>query len=329
MARRRTAYPQIRRRLLGPHIVKIFRDQADRYGSRLAVEKRSLGIWKGWSWQEYYETARRIGLGLYHLGIRSKDRVALCSENRLEWIAADMGIMGIGACTVPIYPSITAEEMIFITGQSESKILILENQIALDRIFKNRSRCPHLEKIILIESSEEISNPDVILSFEDLKRLGGRYADTGLFETSGDQINSEDIATLVYTSGTTGPPKGVMITHNNILSVFEALDAVVPAYETDVTVPFLPLSHVFERIAGHLYGLKVGITAHYTENFNTLMEDIQTKKPTVILSVPRFLEKVYARMLTKIHEQPSWKREVFNWAWNMEKDADVLKNQKK
>ncbi|OGP56965.1 MAG: hypothetical protein A2V65_08935 [Deltaproteobacteria bacterium RBG_13_49_15] len=119
-----------------------------------------------------------------------------------------------------------------------------------------------------------------------------------------------------------------MISHTNTLAIFDALDAVVPAYETDVAVLFLPLSHVFERVAGHLYGLKVGITAHYTESQDTLMEDIQTKRPTIILAVPRFLEKVYARIIARIKAQPSWRRRIFSWAQDVGGKVNLIKERK-
>ena len=313
------------------NLSQIFRNQAGKYNNRLAVEKRQQDVWRGWSWTEYYNTAKAVGLGLHSLGIRKGDMVALLSENRLEWLAADMGIIGIGACSVPIYVTLLAPEVAYIISNSGSKIFIAENQAAVQKALDEIDKCPTLEKIVVIETEGcDLSHP-LLLSFEELLRLG-RVQDAkepGLFETLTDAIDTDGLATLVYTSGTTGPPKGAMISHGNILAVFAGLDAVVPAYETDVTVPFLPLCHVFERIAGHFYGMKVGVTAHYAQSLETIVEDIKTKKPTIILAVPRVCEKIYARIVSQVKQQPAWKQRVFAWAGHIGARVGVLRERKK
>lgn len=313
------------------NLSRIFRNQAGKYNDRLAVEKRQEGVWRGWSWREYYNTAKAVGLGLYRLGIRKGDRVALLSENRLEWLAADMGIIGIGACTVPIYVTLLAPEVAYIIGNSGSKIFIAENQTAVRKVLDEIDKCPTLEKIIVMETEGcDLSHP-LLLSFEELILFGRTQEaeESGLFEKLSDAIDSSDLATIVYTSGTTGPPKGAMISHGNILAVFDGLDAVVPAYETDVTTPFLPLCHVFERIAGHFYGMKVGVTAHYAQSLETIVEDIKTKRPTIILAVPRVCEKIYARIVSQVKQQPAWKQRVFVWAGDVGARVGVLRERKK
>ena len=314
-----------------PNLSQIFRNQAGKYKDRLAVEKRQQGGWQGWSWTEYYETAKAVGLGLYSLGIRKGDMVALLSENRLEWLAADMGIIGIGACTVPIYVTLLAPEVAYIISNSGSKVFIAENQAAVRKALDEINKCPTLGKIVVIETEGcDLSHP-LLLSFAELLRLGRVRAaeEPGLFEKLTDAVGPDDLVTLVYTSGTTGPPKGAMISHGNILAVFAGLDAVVPAFETDVTVPFLPLCHVFERIAGHFYGMKVGVTAHYAQNLETIVEDIKTKKPTIILAVPRVCEKIYARIVSQVKQQPAWKQRVFAWAGDVGARVGALRERKK
>ncbi len=291
------------------NLSQIFRERAGKYNNRIAVEKRQQGVWRGWRWTEYYDTAKAVGLGLYSLGIRKGEMVALLSENRLEWLAADMGII----------------------SNSGSKIFIAENQAAVRKAMDEINKCPTLERIVVIETEGcDLSNP-LLMSFEELIRLGRTKGaeEPGLFDKLTDAIDTDDLATLVYTSGTTGPPKGAMISHGNILAVFAGLDAVVPAYETDVTVPFLPLCHVFERIAGHFYGMKVGITAHYAQSFETIVEDIKTKRPTIILAVPRVCEKIYARIVSQVKQQPAWKQRVFSWAGHIGARVGALREQKK
>jgi long-chain acyl-CoA synthetase len=313
------------------NLSRIFRHQAGKYGNRLAVEKRLQGVWRGWSWKEYYDTAKVVGLGLHRLGIRRGDRVSILSENRLEWIAADMGIIGIGACSVPIYVTLLAPEVAYIIANAESKVFIAENGLAVQKALDEINKCPTLQKIIVMDPEGcDLSHP-LLLSFAELLRLG-RMQDAqepGLFEKLTDAIDADDLATIVYTSGTTGPPKGAMISHGNILAVFAGLDAVVPARETDVTVPFLPLCHVFERVAGHFYGINVGVTTHYAQSFETIVEDIRTKKPTIILAVPRVCEKIYARIVAQVKEQPPWKQRIFAWAGAVGARVGALRERKK
>jgi len=309
---------------------QIFRDQARKYGDRLAVEKRLQGRWQSCTWNGYYEAAREIGLGLYSLGVRKGDRVAILSQNRLEWVMSDMGIMSIGACTVPIYITLPAEEVAYIISNSESKVYIAENSVALKKALEKKDKCPLLEKIVIIDTEGCDMSSDFVISLDKLRGLGRKLGESqpDLFERLTDEIGLQDLATIVYTSGTTGPPKGAMISHSNILAVFDGLDAVVPAYDTDVTVPFLPLNHVFERVAGHLYGMHKGITTHYAQDFDTIVEDIAAKKPTIILAVPRVCEKVYARIISEVREQPQWKQSVFNWAKDVGARVSKLKERK-
>ncbi|NCO59036.1 MAG: long-chain acyl-CoA synthetase [Deltaproteobacteria bacterium CG23_combo_of_CG06-09_8_20_14_all_51_20] len=299
-------------------INEVFRNRVARFGPRTAVEKKVMGVWQSASWNQYHERAGATGLGLYDLGIRKGDRVAILSENRLEWLYTDMGVLGIGACLVPLYPTLAAEEISYILSNSGSRAVVVENEAQLDKIASARDDCPSLEWAILMDASKGVKNrPDWVLDLERVMDDGRkeREKNLGLFSELSKAVVPSDLATIVYTSGTTGVPKGAMITHSNIMAVVEALDRIRPRYadESDSTVPFLPLSHVFERIAGHFYGMFVGITASYAESVETLVNDIQEKKPTLILAVPRVCEKVYQRITAKVIEQPMWRQKVFHW----------------
>jgi len=299
-------------------INEVFRNRAARFGSRPAVEKKLRGKWESVSWTEYFHQARAFGLGLYSLGIRKGDRVGLLSENRLEWLYCDMGVLGIGACLVPLYPTLAPEEIAFIISNSGSRIIVVENKAQLEKIENSKDSCPNLERIIVIEGFEEgDGSPSLVSSFKMILARGDEIHEKNpsLFDDLSGEVIPSDLATIVYTSGTTGVPKGAMITHRNIMAVVEALDNIRPRYadETDSTVPFLPLSHVFERVAGHFYGMFVGITASYAESVESLVQDIQEKRPTLILAVPRVCEKVYQRILSRVNEQPWWRRRIFEW----------------
>jgi long-chain acyl-CoA synthetase len=299
-------------------INEVFRNRAARFGQRTAVEKKLRGRWEGATWAEYYQRSGAVGLGLYGRGIRRGDRVAILSENRLEWLYTDMGVLGIGACLVPLYPTLAPDEIAYILSNAGARAVVVENEAQLEKILLAREECPDLEWAFLIDDYKDGGMPrSWVSSFRELMEDGMKVSgsDPNLFQSLSSAVEPSDLATIVYTSGTTGVPKGAMITHGNIMAVVEALDLIRPRYadETDSTVPFLPLSHVFERIAGHFYGMFVGITASYAESIETLVVDIQEKRPTLILAVPRVCEKVYQRITAKVAEQPLWRRKVFGW----------------
>ena len=243
--------------------------------------------------------------------------VALLSENRLEWLYSDMGTLGIGGVVIPVYPTLVSEEIEYILQNSGSKVIIPENKNQLKKVLEIAHKCPDLEKIIvMVDADADRSNPKV-MTFTELMELGRKKhaEDPALFEKLADEVTPDDLATLVYTSGTTGLPKGAMITHGNVFWVVQSLDAIRPhfASDKDCTVPFLPLSHVFERIAGHFYGMYCGITASYAESIDTLLADFEEKRPTMILAVPRVCEKVYQKIMAQVQEQSPFKQKVFAW----------------
>ena len=266
-------------------INEIFRNRMLKYGDRLAVEKKRKGAWEQATWNQYYDRARSAGLGLVSIGIKKGDRVSLVSENRLEWLYADMGTLGIGAVLVPIYSTLTAEEMEFIVGHSESKVLIVENGVQLEKALALRKKCPRLEKIVIIENDTKGPIPQGVMSFADLMQAGlmKHGEDAGLFERLAADVDVEDLASIVYTSGTTGHPKGAMISqeHNG---ADKGACSVEPQYgfDTDQTVPFLPLNHVF-GVSPATFSVYVGDII-YAENM-TPSYDIQEKRPTEILAV--------------------------------------------
>ncbi len=313
-------------------INQVFKDRVQKYGSRIALEKKLNGKWESVSWEDYYTRAAYVGLALKDMGLQKGDRVSLLSENRLEWLYADMGVLGAGGCIVPIYPTLIDEEVEYIVSHSDSKFLIVENNAQLQKGLYTAKRYPGLKKIIVIDSTDKTANP-MIMGYNELLDKGKALynKDAEAFASLADTIAQDDFATIVYTSGTTGVPKGAMITHKNIMAVIKALDTIEPhyAYDSDQTVPFLPLSHVFERVAGHFYGMYVGITASYAESLDTLIQDIQEKRPTVVLAVPRVLEKVYQQIISQVQDQTPFKQKVFYWGQKVGSKISELREQKK
>jgi len=310
----------------------VFRNRVALYSERIAVEKKRNGCWESVSWNEYYDRVRYAGLGFYSLGVGKKDRISLLSENRLEWLYTDLGALGIGAVVVPVYTTLTADETAYIVDNSASKILVVENGFQLEKALEVKKKSPFLEKIVILNEGDIRDKYDYLMSFRELLELGQKVhlKESSLFEKLAGDVAPEDLATIVYTSGTTGLPKGAMITHKNIMAVIRSLDRIKPGFadDSDNTVPFLPLSHVFERAAGHYYGMYVGITASYAESIDTLLQDFKEKRPTMILAVPRVCEKVYQKIIAKVQEQPAWKQKVFYWGQGIGMKISELREKK-
>jgi long-chain acyl-CoA synthetase len=310
----------------------VFLNRVRKYRDRVAVEKKLNGIWQGATWNEYYDRARAVGLGLWSLGVRKGDMVSLLSENRLEWLYTDMGSLGIGACIIPIYPTLACEDIEYIVNNSGSKVIVPENKTQLQKVLAIMDRCPSLEKVIVLDDRDAAGHRKG-MGFRDLMELGRRkYAEEpALFEKLSREVTADDLATIVYTSGTTGLPKGAMITHGNIFWVVQSLDQIRPhfASDEDCTVPFLPLSHVFERIAGHFYGMYCGITSSYAQGIDTLLADFEEKRPTMILAVPRVCEKVYQKIMAQVKEQSPFKQKVFFWGQQVGNRISELREERK
>lgn len=297
---------------------QVFRNRVNKYGDRFCVEKKLKGKWETATWREYYERARNTGLGLYELGVKKGDMVAILSQNRLEWIYTDMGALGIGACVIPIYATVKSDEVEYILNNSNSKVVVVENADQLEKINRIKTKCPSLQKTVVIDTTGCVTDGHDTLSFSDLMATGSRKAgsDPGLFEKLADQVGPDDLATFQYTSGTTGLPKGAIHTHGTLMAELRALDATRPqyGYESDHVVGFLPLSHIFERVPVHFYVMYKGITKSYAESIETVAADIQEKKPTILFAVPRVLEKIYQKMLFTISGKPPIVQKLFAWA---------------
>jgi long-chain acyl-CoA synthetase len=258
--------------------------------------------------------------------------VSILSENRLEWLYTDMGSLGIGAVVIPVYQTLISEEVEHYLVNSGSKVIVVENKAQLKKVLDIVNKCPDLEKIVVMEE-KDAEGHEKVMSFNALMEQGQKKhaQDPMLFEKLSKEVTVDDLSTIVYTSGTTGLPKGAMITHGNIFWVVKSLDAVTPHYATDkdCTTPFLPLSHVFERIPGHFYGMYCGITSSYIESMDTLLTDFEEKRPTMILAVPRVCEKVYQKIIAQVHEQSPFKQKVFTWGQEIGSQISQLRENHK
>lgn len=289
---------------------------------KLLNYKSHEGIWNSISADEALNRVKNIALGLYQIGIRHGDKVALLSESRPEWTLTDLGIISLGAIDVPIYTTQALPQVEFILKNSESKLIFISTRQLYERVLPALQNVGLVDKVITFEKVS-----DDIMTLEQLEEKGEKVnkENPELYDQLKSKVNPDDLATIIYTSGTTGDPKGVMLTHSNLIS-----NAVTCASlftwdaNKEVALTYLPLSHIFERMIIYLY-LYIGIQIWYAESIDKLADNLLEVRPTVMTTVPRFLEKAEERMLAQVQKMSPLKRKLFNWAMNIAKQYDPEK----
>jgi long-chain acyl-CoA synthetase len=295
-------------------LTRLFFDAIDKYGNKpAAMRYKAGGTWHDITHAELLKRVTHVGLAFKRLGVRRGDRVALLSENRPEWAIVDYACLCIGASDVPVYPTLPAPQIRYILKDSGAVAIFVSSAAQLAKILEIRSELPDLRHVVAFDS--DATAPSV-LSMEQVYRTGREAEAAGegaRFREDAFQARPDDLATIIYTSGTTGDPKGVMLTHNNVYS--NCLDAIpqLPIGPDDSTLSFLPLSHIFERMAGHYAVFSMGVTINYAESIDALVQNLGEVRPTVVMAVPRVYEKVYARALENAMVSPV-KKKIFFWA---------------
>ena len=268
------------------------------------------GSYQSISFKEASQNFKQIAGGLASLGVKQGNKVAILSENRLEWALTDYAILSLGAISVPIYPSLLPNQVEYILKDSESIVVICSNKETFSKVGNVQKNCPDLKSVVVIDIDE--GN----LSFNQLKEQGKEFLSKNP-EYVSDQIKNikpEEMATIIYTSGTTGEPKGAMLTHGNFISNIEGSLENLEVKEDDIFLSFLPLCHVFERMAGHFLKSYCGCTVAFAESIDTVADNMREVKPTLMVSVPRLYEKIYARVLESVEAGSGLKRKIFYWA---------------
>ncbi|MHB8054287.1 MAG: AMP-dependent synthetase/ligase [Candidatus Aminicenantales bacterium] len=261
--------------------------------------------------REFYDRIRHISMGLRGLGFAPGDKLIILSENRPEWVMTDFAALGAGGVTVPIYPTLMPEQVRYIIDDSEAKIVVCsspEMRAKVEAVRPSLSRVAHFV-------SFEPAPPAGFVSLRDVIEKG-RQADASVpdaFEKTVAAVGPDDIASIIYTSGTTGIPKGVLLTHRNFFSNAKALDAVTDFNASDTILSFLPLSHVLERMTTFSFLYK-GATIAYAESIDTVAQNLTEVHPTIMVSVPRLFEKLYARIMDSILGGSAVKKKIFFWA---------------
>jgi len=278
---------------------------------RVALRRKDLGIWKEISWEEYGDHVRYFSLGLISLGLTWGDRVSILSWNRPEWLYTDLAVQSSGAISVGVYPTNPSFQVHYILDDSQSKFVVVEDQEQTDKILEIKNKLPLLEKTIVIDMKGlwKYKNPS-IMSFNEVEELGKEYEkrDPNLWYKNLSKTISEDCAIIVYTSGTTGPPKGAMLSHRNILSLATSLANAVRIYNTDSVVSYLPLCHAAERVFSVIIPIKFGVAVNFAESPETVLENIYEISPTIFLGVPRIWEKLHSRLVIKLQDATYFKQ---------------------
>jgi long-chain acyl-CoA synthetase len=293
-------------------IPQLLRRRAELHGDRLALREKEYGIWNRYSWRHYYETACLVALGLLSLGIKPGDRVAIAGENTPEWFYADLGTQMIGAVAVGIYPTNPWVELQYIVRHSGSRVVVTGDQEQTDKVLDamaNGDGLPALEAIVCVDMKGlRHYRQKQLMSFEKLCELGKAYAAehpdaNATLDRLIEQASPNDVCILVYTSGTTGPPKGAMLTHRNLIyASYIYAEAVGIADKPFESVCYLPLCHVAERCYGEVMQLVLGGTVSFAESIDTVALNIREIAPTFFVGVPRIYEKLQQHFLFKLGE---------------------------
>ena len=306
-------------------IPQVFFDRAAQRGGKTAHMVKRDGAWQEISWQALRDIVRHVARGLLTLDLQAGDRVAILSDSRAEWVQCDLGIMAAAGITVPIYASSTPDQAAYILQNSGATAMFVDTSAQLDKILAVRDQVPTLKNIVMTTDGPSGAD-DSILTLADLIQRGRDAADQeAVLEQRLQGLTPEHEATYVYTSGTTGPPKGVVQTHGNHLFMMESCGAITDLGEGEVNLLFLPLAHSFARLESFL-GFYKGWTTAFAESIDALSQNMREVRPMLVMSVPRVYEKVYASVQAGASGS-AVKRAIFNWCVGVGRQASRLQQQ--
>jgi long-chain acyl-CoA synthetase len=293
------------------NLLDMVRRTVDRYPEKAALMWKEGGVYRSFTYHEMWEKIRQAASGLSVIGVRNGDKVAILSENNPMWPVTDLAVASLGAASVPIYPTLPAEQVAFILNQADCQVAVVENEVQLQKVLKSETGVRH---IVVMKPDPGFVASDGTWTYGQLLEEG-RSHPLERWDDGWSRIGRDQLFTIIHTSGTTGRPKGVMLTHGNILSNIEGVQFwCIEARPDDVFLSYLPLSHIFERMAGQFVPLSVGATIAYAESIDTIQENLQEVRPTVMTSVPRLFEKVYAKVQETIDAGTPLRRKIFDWA---------------
>ncbi len=311
-------------------LVHVFWERVKTMPERPAILHKVGGNFRPVIWREHGRVVELVAGGLLKLGIKKGDKLAILSNSRPHWTWADIAALSCGAVTIPIYPTLSAHDTEYLLKHSESVGIFVENNVQLAKIMSIEELPESLRFIVVMQGEPSPSHPNLkIISWEDLLKDGEVYLPinpTALPERLLG-VKPADLATIVYTSGTTGVPKGAMLLHRNIYSVCQSMSLYVGFHPDDVALSFLPLAHVYERMCGQFLGIYEGLILAYAESMDKVAQNMVEVRPTVMNGVPRFFEKVYNRIQAEIRNMPQAQQYLIRWALALGKRAAVYREQ--
>jgi long-chain acyl-CoA synthetase len=296
-------------------LATMFWSRVDKSADRPAQISKRHGGWTTLTWREVGEVVRELALGLIALGRQRGDTVALLSASRAEWVQADFAIFSAGCITVPVYPTYPPDLIAYVINDSGARTIIVEDPGQLAKVLEAREKTPGLQQIIVMTGYEATQPPKMVMTWDMLRRLGRDNSNqhTAVLAERLAATTPDDLASIVYTSGTTGPPKGVMQTHGNHLAAQRNSESAAPCEEGWVHLLFLPLAHSFARLESFL-GVYRGLCTAFAENLDKVGDNLKEVRPHFICSVPRVFEKVYAKILSGVEAGSPAKKKIFHWA---------------
>ena len=298
-------------------VPKIFWNAVNTRKNKTAMREKDLGIWQSISWREYGDKAKYVGLALNSLGLDKGDVVSIASEGIPEWLFTDLGVICVGGISSGVYTTDSSSQVEYLVNDSKTNFYFAENEEQLDKILEVRENCPSLKKIIIydLEGLHDFSDPQVI-SFSELIKLGESIDKNNpdLFESLMAKVSPEDIAILVYTSGTTGPSKGAMISNKNIVYQINTGINIFKPQENDEQLSFLPLCHILERTVSVMYPLQTAAVINFAESIDTVPENIREVSPTGFIAVPRIWEKFYSSITITMKDATFIGKAFYNFA---------------
>jgi long-chain acyl-CoA synthetase len=315
-----------------PNIYSLFIDRVKTFCSLSDGSPRDVFYfrrddrWQGISWDRFEQEAHDFATALLSLGLKKAGSVAILMGNVPEWPISDIGTIAAGGVGVGLYPTSSAEQCQYIINHCDAEFVLVDTRAQLEKILSIRGALPKVKTVAVLEDSAA-SELDEVISYKDLICRGreNRAAFSSLLRERAESADAEDIAIMVYTSGTTGPPKGACLSHRYVINSVESLRETIPIFETDVSFSYLPYCHVAERISGLYNRLYAGASAYFVDDLSKLGQYMVEVKPTVFASLPRFFEKIHARVVADIEASPEEQRVDFNEALTVGREISRLR----
>jgi long-chain acyl-CoA synthetase len=303
--------------MAGETIPAIFWNAVAARGPNVWMRQKDLGIWRSWTWNETGQAVREIGHGLMALGFEARHTASILANTNIEWVLCDLAVLSAGGISNGIYPTDAPEQVNYLCEDSGTRVLFVEDDEQLDKALAVRASLPLLQKIVVfdMEGLRDFHDP-MVISLKQLQALGRAHAQQhpDMLTQRSAACKPEELAILVYTSGTTGKPKGGMHSHHGLVFTVRGFNTLIPRDERDECMCFLPLCHIAERMGGEYFSMYTGAKLNFVENPETVPENVREIAPTVFGAVPRVWEKFYSGVMIALKEAGGLQQAVYGWA---------------